>query len=490
MGFLESVINTYRLVIFLTKEKNELQKDLKTRHITMISIGGVIGAGLFVGSGTIIQSTGPAAILSYIIGALMVVLVMRMLGEMAAVNPDSGSFATYAHKAIGPWAGYTIGWLYWFNWVIIIAIEAVLLGAMVNNWFPSIPAWIASLFMIILMTITNIYSVKLYGEFEYWLAFIKVAAILIFLGLGIAMIFGLVPGVDRPSFSAVAENGGFFPKGIMPVLLSVVFISFSLSGSEVAAIAAGESENPEKNVIKAINSVVWRLMLFFVGSVTILVIFMPWNDAALLKLPYANLFRMAGVPAAAEIMNGVVFLSLLSVLNSGLYTSSRMLFSLSKKGDAPLIFSKLNSRGAPIWAIVASVFFAFICAMLKVISPDKLFAFLANSSGGVTMLMYMFVAVSHIRLRRKAEREDPGKLKVKMWLFPYLTYATLLMIVTIFVSQAFIADMRKQFYLTILAAAVVIASYFLRVRNRPAAVKDDQAGFPILKGSEIGLEKD
>lgn len=449
----------------------------------MISIGGVIGAGLFIGSGTIIQSTGPAAILSYMIGALIVVLVMRMLGEMAAVNPDSGSFATYAHKAIGPWAGYTIGWLYWFNWVIIIAIEAVLLGEMVHNWFPSIPAWIASLLMIILMTITNMYSVKLYGEFEYWLAFIKVAAILVFLGLGISMIFGIVPGVDRPDFSMISENGGFFPNGIVPVLLSVVFISFSLSGSEVAAIAAGESEDPEKNVIKAINAVVWRLMIFFVGSVSILVILIPWNETELLQFPYASVFHMAGIPAAAEIMNGVVFLSLLSVLNSGLYTSSRMLFSLSKKGDAPIIFSKLNNRGAPIWAIFASIVFAFICVTLKFISPDKLFAFLANSSGGVTMLMYMFVAVSHIRLRRKAEREDPGKLKVKMWLFPYLTYATLFIIVTIFVSQVFIADMRMQFYLTTLATAFVILSYFLKNRNKQVPIKEEEEveDFTIIK---------
>ncbi|OFD83678.1 MULTISPECIES: amino acid permease [Bacillus cereus group] len=448
----------------LAKEKKELQKDLKTRHITMISIGGVIGGGLFVGSGTIIQSTGPAAILSYIIGALMVVLVMRMLGEMAAENPDSGSFATYANKAIGPWAGYTIGWLYWFNWVIIIAIEAVLLGVMINNWFPSVPAWLASLCMVLLMTMTNVYSVKLYGEFEYWLAFIKVVAIVAFLILGVSMFFGLVP-----------------------VLLSVVFISFSLSGSEVAAIAAGESENPEKNVIRAINSVVWRLMLFFVGSVTILVMFIPWTDKELLKLPYASLFNMAGVPAAAEIMNGVVFLSLLSVMNSGIYTSSRMLFSLAKKGDAPASFSRLNSRGTPVVAIYASIVFAFICAMLKFISPDKLFAFLANSSGGVTMLMYMFVAVSHVILRREREREGAGKLKVKMWLFPYLTYATLLMIITIFVSQAFIADMRMQFYMTLLATILVIISYFLRVRKFDKQKLND---FTIIKDSEVSIEKE
>ncbi|MBK5483392.1 amino acid permease [Peribacillus sp. TH16] len=442
-------------------QPNELKHGLKTRHVTMISIGGVIGAGLFIGSGNIIDSAGPGAILSYIIAGLMIVLIMRMLGEMAVVNPDSGSFSTYAHQAIGPWAGYTIGWLYWFNWVIIIAIEATLLGTMIHDWFPSIPMWIASLSFPILMTLTNIYSVKAYGEFEYWLAFIKVAAIVIFLCLGAAMIFGFVPGFETPGLSNIIGNGGFFPNGFLPVLLSVIFITFSLSGSEVAAIAAGESENPEKNIIRAINAVVWRLLLFFVGSVAVLVILIPQGAEGLLKTPYASVFNMAGLPGAGQVMNIVIFISLLSVLNSGLYTSSRMLYSLSKKGDAPRILSRVNKRGIPIWALMASVFFAYVCTTFKFVSPDKLFAFLANSSGGVTMIMYIFIAFSHLFLRNKIEKENPGTLKVKMWLFPYLTYATIAVLFAIFVAQAFIDSMRLQFFLTSLLTILVIGSYFL-----------------------------
>ncbi|MGE7760062.1 amino acid permease [Peribacillus sp. NPDC097895] len=441
-------------------QTNELKHGLKTRHVTMISIGGVIGAGLFIGSGTIIGSAGPGAILSYIIAGLMIVLIMRMLGEMAVVNPDSGSFSTYAHQAFGPWAGYTIGWLYWFNWVIIIAIETTLLGSMVHDWFPAIPMWVASLSFPILMTITNIYSVKAYGEFEYWLAFIKVSAIVIFLILGAAMIFGFVPGFDSPGLSNISGDG-FFPNGFLPVLLSVIFITFSLSGSEVAAIAAGESENPEKNIIRAINAVVWRLLLFFVGSVAVLVIVIPQGAEDLLKTPYASVFDMAGLPAAGQVMNIVIFTSLLSVLNSGLYTSSRMLYSLSKKGDAPKILSRVNKRGIPIWALMASVFFSYVCTTFKFVSPDKLFAFLANSSGGVTMIMYIFIAFSHLYLRKKTEKENPGTLKVKMWLFPYLTYATIAMLFIIFVAQAFIDSMRLQFLLTSLLTILVIGSYFL-----------------------------
>lgn len=464
----------------MVSQKNELRKDLKTRHITMISIGGVIGAGLFVGTGGLIKSAGPGAVLSYLIGGILVVLVMRMLGEMAAVNTDSGSFSTYAGQALGKWAGYTIGWLYWFNWIIIIAFEATLAGAIIHEWLPSIPLWIGSLLLTLLMTVSNIYSVKIFGEFEYWLACIKVGTIIIFLCVGVAMILGFVPGIESPGVSNLTGIGGFLPNGFLPVLLGVVFVAFLISGSEVAAIAAGESENPEKNVIKAINSVVWRLLLFFVGSVAILVTVLPWNDAELLKTPYASVFDLAGLPAAAQIMNIVVLTSLLSVLNSGVYTGSRMLYSLAQKGEAPRLFLKVNKRGVPVGAIWACVFFAIVCTVLKFVSPDKMFAFLANSSGGITIVMYIFIAFSHLRTRRKREKENPGSLKVKMWLFPYLTYITIGILFAIFIAQAFIDGMGSQFFLTSLIVVLVISSYFLlhykRDRSIPSKEEYEKQG--------------
>ncbi|WP_338752663.1 amino acid permease [Bacillus sp. FJAT-52991] len=456
----------------MAHQNNDLKHGLKTRHVTMISIGGVIGAGLFVGSGTMVMSAGPAALISYIIAGLLIVLVMRMLGEMAVVNPVSGSFSAYAHQAMGPWAGFTIGWLYWFNWVIIITIEATLLGEMVNNWIPSIPAWIPSIIFPILMALTNMFSVRVYGEFEYWLASIKVAAIIIFLGLGVAIIFGLVPGVEAQSLSSLATMDNFFPNGVMPVLLGVVFITFSLSGSEVAAIAAGESENPEKNIIRAINAVVWRLLLFFVGSVSVIVMIIPHDSEHLLATPFASVFDMAGLPAAGQVMNFVIFISLLSVLNSGLYTSSRMVYSLSIQGSAPKFLSKVNKRGIPIWALVASLFFSYVFTLFKFISPDTLFAFLANSSGGVTIVMYIFIAISHIRLRRNLEKTNPVALKIKMWLFPYLSYATILVLFGVFVAQAFISSMRLQFFLTTILTILVIGTYFLFYNKKEEEAPD------------------
>ena len=441
--------------------ESELKHSLKTRHVTMISIGGVIGAGFFMGSGTMIDSSGPGAIISYVIAGLLIVLIMRMLGEMAAVNPDSGSFSTYAHQALGPWAGFTIGWLYWFNWIIIVTFEATLLGEILHNWVPSIPVWVGSVFFPIFMALSNAFSVKVYGEFEYWLAFIKVASISIFLGLGAAIIMGIVPGVKAQGLSEIMSGGNFFPHGLSPVFLGVIFITFSISGSEVAAIAAGESNNPEKNIIRAINSVVWRLLIFFIGSVTVLVLVIPQGAKKMLETPFASVFEMAGLPAAGQIMNIIIFISMLSVLNSGLYTSSRMLYSLSIKGDAPKFISIVTKRGIPIWALIAGVIFTYVFTLFKFVAPDTLFKFLADSSGGVTLIMYVFIAISHIRMRKKAEKENPDTLKIKMWLFPYLTYATILGVCIVYVVQAFIESMQSQFYLTSILTVIIISIYFL-----------------------------
>jgi GABA permease len=456
------------------EKQEKLQHQLKTRHITMISIGGIIGAGLFVGSGAVINSTGPGAVLSYAIAGLLVVLLMRMLGEMAIVNPDSGSFSTYARQAIGPWAGYTIGWLYWFFWVIVIAIEATAGGVIVHGWIPSIPVWVLSLILTFLLTLTNIYSVKSFAEFEYWFAMIKVVAIISFMGIGLAIIFNLVPGIESPGLSNLTEHGGFMPKGITSIFVGIITVIFSYFGAEIAAIAAGESKDPEKSVVVAINSVVWRILIFFIGSVSILVILLPWNSADALKSPYVTMLDMVGIPAAAQIMNVVVLVAVLSCLNSALYTNSRMLFSLAKKGDAPRALLKLNKKGVPVRAVWASTAIAYICAIFNFVSPDKLFLFLVNASGAIALLVYLAIAISHLRMRRKYEKENPEALKLKMWLFPYLTYATILSIIVILISMAFIDSMRSQLFLTMLITVLVIASYSFVKRKSGANLEQEE----------------
>lgn len=450
----------------MEQNSNGLKNTLKTRHITMISIGGIIGAGLFVGSGAVVNATGPGAILSYGIAGLLVILLMRMLGEMALVNPDSGSFATYAREAIGPWAGYTIGWLYWFFWVIVIAIEATAGGAIVHGWIPSLPIWVISLILTLLLTLTNVFSVKSFGEFEYWFSMIKVVAIITFMCIGLAILFGFFPGIESPGLSNLTENGGFLPKGITSIFVGIITVIFSFFGSEIAAIAAGESENPEKSIVKAINSVVLRILLFYIGSVAILVILLPWNAADLLKSPYVTMLEMVGIPSAAQIMNIVVLVAVLSCLNSALYTNSRMLFSLAKRGDAPKILLKVSKGGVPIPAVLLSTIAAYICAIFNFVSPDKLFLFLVNASGAIALLVYIVIAVSHLRLRLRLEKVNPEVLKMKMWFFPYLTYITIAAMAAILIAMAFIDSMRSQFILTMMIAILVVSSYFILNRKK------------------------
>ena len=458
----------------MEQQQNKLQKQLKSRHVTMISLGGIIGAGLFVGSGAVIHETGPGAILSYAIAGLLIVLLMRMLGEMAVVNPDSGSFSTYARQAIGPWAGYTIGWLYWFFWVIVIAIEATAGGAIVHGWIPSMPIWLVSLILTLLLTLTNVYSVKSFGEFEYWFSMIKIVAIIAFICIGVAIIFGFIPGVESPGLSNLTEHGGFMPKGFASVFVGIITVIFSFFGAEIAAIAAGESSNPEKSVVVAINSVVWRILLFFIGSVSVLVILLPWNSAESLESPYVTMLNMIGIPAAAQIMNVVVLVAVLSCLNSALYTNSRMLFSLAQNGHAPRALLKVSKNGVPVRAVLASTFFAYICSIFNFVSPDKLFLFLVNASGAIALLVYLVIAVSHLRMRRKLEKENPEAMKLKMWLFPYLTYVTITAMVVILIAMAFIDSMRSQFFLTMMITILVIISYFVSKRKTAHSSIDEE----------------
>ena len=327
-------------------ESTQLQKGLKQRHLTMIAIGGVIGAGLFVGSGVVINSTGPAAFLSYLVTGVLIVLVMRMLGEMATANPSTGSFADYARKALGGWAGFSVAWLYWYFWVIVVGFEAVA-GAEILRFWVDAPLWLLSLILMSLMTATNLFSVGSYGEFEYWFAGIKVFAIIAFLVLGTLFVLGLWPD-QRMDFSNVTSHGGFLPNGVGAIFSSIVIVVFSMVGAEIATVAAAESHDPEKAIAKATQSVIVRIATFFVGSMILLVIIVPWNDTKLGASPYVTAFDRMGIPAADHIMNAVVLTAVLSCLNSGLYTASRMLFVLAARREAPMRLITVNSRGVPV----------------------------------------------------------------------------------------------------------------------------------------------
>jgi GABA permease len=430
----------------------------------MIAIGGVIGAGLFVGSGVVIKDSGPAAFLTYALCGLLIILVMRMLGEMAAANPSTGSFADYAGKALGGWAGFSVAWLYWYFWVIVVGFEAVVGGKVLNYWFHA-PLWLLSLCLMVLMTATNLFSVSSFGEFEFWFAGIKVATIVIFLGVGTAFVFGLLPGRGM-DFSNLTSHGGFFPKGVGAVFAAIVVVIFSMVGAEVVTIAAAESREPRRAIQKATRSVVARIAIFFIGSVFLLVVILPWNSVELGASPYVAALKHMGLSGADQLMNAVVLTAVLSCLNSGLYTSSRMLFVLADRRQAPAWLVQLSGRGVPHLAILFSSAVGFGCVLMAWLAPNTVFLFLLNSSGAVILFVYWLIALSQIILRRRTPAE---KLRVKMWFFPVLSILTLAAITGVLVQMAFDRSARGQLWLSVLSWAVVVGMYFVSVRRRGPA---------------------
>lgn len=432
----------------------QLRQGLSQRQLNMIAIGGVIGAGLFVGSGVVIQATGPAAFLTYAICGVLIVLVMRMLGEMATANPSTGSFADYAATALGGWAGFSVGWLYWYFWVIVVGFEAVAGGKVLNYWFHA-PLWLLSLCLMVLMTATNLLSVTSFGEFEFWFAGIKVATIVIFLSVGTAFVLGVLPG-HSPDFANLSAHGGFFPNGVGAVFAAIVVVIFSMVGAEVVTIAAAESRDPQRAIGRATRSVVARIVIFFVGSVFLVVVIMPWNSVEIGASPYVAALEHMGLAGADQIMNAVVLTAVLSCLNSGLYTASRMLFVLADRQEAPARLVKVSRRGVPHVAILFSSAVGFGCVVMAWLAPRTVFLFLLNSSGAVVLFVYLLIALSQIVLRRRTPDEN---LRVKMWLFPVLSILTAGGIIAVLVQMAFDHAARTQLWLSLLSWAVVVVVY-------------------------------
>jgi GABA permease len=449
----------------------QLKKGLKQRHLTMIAMGGVIGAGLFVGSGVVIGNAGPGAFLSYAITGLLIIMVMRMLGEMAVANPSTGSFADYSRNALGGWAGFSTAWLYWYFWVIVVGFEAVAGAKVIQFWIPTIPLWVLSLVLMLLMTATNLFSVKSFGEFEFWFAGIKVAAIVVFLVLGGLFVLGLWPNKDM-DFSNLTAHGGFFPLGPSAIFAAIVVVIFSMVGAEIATIAAAESADPARAIAKATNSVIVRIAIFFVGSIFLLAVILPWNSAALEASPYVAAFQTMGIPYADHIMNAVVLTAVLSCLNSGLYTASRMLFVLSARREAPVVLMTVSKSGVPRAAILFSSIVGFLCVIAAAISPDRVFLFLLNSSGAVILFVYLLIAISQVILRR---RTTPDKLVVKMWLFPVLSFVVIAAIVAVLLQMAFNPDTLTQLLLSLLSWALLLVIFFATKRIRDKAPAETPA---------------
>ncbi|XIE78529.1 amino acid permease [Streptomyces sp. SBR177] len=456
-----------------------LSHGLKQRHLSMIALGGVIGAGLFVGSGAGIAAAGPSIVVAYAISGVLVMLVMRMLGEMSAANPASGSFSVHAERAFGPWAGFTAGWAFWFLLCVAVGLEGIGAAQIMTGWFPGTPEWAwVALFMVVFCG-TNLAAVKNFGEFEFWFAALKVGAIVLFLGIGVLAITGLLPGTEAPGAANLSGAGGFFPHGSEGLIVGLLASVFAYGGLETVTIAAAESEHPVQGVAKAVRTAMWRIALFYIGSMAVIVALVPWDDKAVVeKGPYVATLNHLGIPAAGEIMNVVVLVALLSAMNANIYGASRMAGSLVARGQGPQVLGRLFG-GVPRPAVLVSSLVGFGCVLLSYWSPDKAFIWLLNTIGAIILVVWFFIAASQLALRGRTEREAPEKLVVRMWLHPVLTIVALLGMAAVFFLMAREEGTRVQLYATgALTAVLAVIGYALqkaRGTARPQEPVTDRA---------------
>ncbi|KOU40622.1 amino acid permease [Streptomyces sp. WM6378] len=425
-----------------------LTHGLKQRHLSMIALGGVIGAGLFVGSGTAIAAAGPSIILAYAISGALVMLVMRMLGEMSAANPASGSFSVHAERAIGPWAGFTAGWAFWFLLCVAVGLEGIGAAGIVHGWLPGVPEWALVAVFMLLFCGTNLAAVKNFGEFEFWFAALKIGAIVLFLVIGVLAILGVLPDTSAPGLTNLTGQGGFMPNGSEGLIVGLLASVFAYGGLETVTIAAAESEHPVQGVAKAVRTAMWRIAIFYIGSMAVVVTLLPWTakDIAT-KGPYVATLDYLGIPAASHIMNVVILVALLSAMNANIYGASRMAGSLVSRGQGPKVLGK-TSGGVPRVAVLVSSAFGFVCVLLSYWRPDDIFQWLLNTIGAIILVVWFFIAASQLLLRRRLERESPEKLVVKMWLYPWLTWIALFGMAVVFVLMAREDGTRVQLYYT------------------------------------------
>lgn len=443
-----------------------LSHGLKQRHLSMIALGGVIGAGLFVGSGAGIAAAGPSIVIAYTLSGVLVMLVMRMLGEMSAAYPSSGSFSAHAERAIGPWAGFAAGWSFWVLLCTAVGLEGIGAAKIVQGWLPGTPQWMwVALFMVVFCG-ANLAAVKNFGEFEFWFAALKVGAISLFLILGGLAIAGVLPGTDSPGASNLTD---FLPHGSEGLLVGLLASVFAYGGLETVTIAAAESEDPVRGVASAVRTAMWRIALFYIGSMAVVVTLVPWSsEEVVAKGPYVATLDHLGIPGAGQLMNVVVLVALLSAMNANIYGSSRIAYSLVERGQGPKALARL-SGGVPRAAVLTSCFFGFVCVLLSYWRPDDVFPWLLNMIGAVILVVWIFIAVSQLLLRRRIEREAPEKLVVRMWGFPWLTWVALAGMVAIFVLMAREPGTRVQLCstggMTLVLAAVGYAWQRARARR-------------------------
>ncbi|RDU36729.1 aromatic amino acid transporter AroP [Neobacillus piezotolerans] len=446
-------------------EKEDLKRGLSSRHIQLIALGGAIGVGLFYGSSATIKLAGPAVVLSYLIGGIVIFAIMRALGEMAVAEPVSGSFSSYANRYLGPFAGYLTGWTYWFMWVVVGMAEITVVGVYVNYWFPDIPQWVSALAALVVITAVNLINVKAFGEFEFWFALIKIIAIVGMLIAGLAIIlFGIGNGGQPLGFDNLWAHGGFMPNGITGILLSLVMVMFSFGGVELVGITAGEAENPRKSIPKAINSVIWRILIFYIGALGIMMILFPWDKVGSDGSPFVQIFDSIGIPGAAHIINFVVLTAALSSFNSGLFSTGRMLYNLSLQKNGPAYFGKLNNSSSPSRGILFSALFLLIAVFLNYIVPEKVFMYISAVATVAVITSWTIILLTQLKFRKARSADEAAALEFKLPFYPYSSWFALAFLALVIVLMAFIEGMRVALFVGPVWYAIMYIGYRMKKR--------------------------
>lgn len=439
----------------------ELKRGLEARHIQMIALGGTIGVGLFMGSASTIQWTGPSVLLAYAICGIFIFFVMRAMGEMLYVEPSTGSFATLGYKYIHPLAGYLTAWSNWFQWVIVGMAEIIAVGAYMQYWFPDLPAWIPGLIAMVILGAANLISVKSFGEFEFWFAMIKIVTIILMIIAGFGLIFfGFGNGGDAIGLSNLWAHGGFFAGGWSGFFFALSLVIAAYQGVELIGITAGEAKDPQKTLTKAIQSIIWRILIFYIGAIFVIVTVYPWDQLNSLGSPFVSTFAKVGITAAAGIINFVVITAAMSGCNSGIFSAGRMLYTLGKNGQAPKFFAKISRSGVPLYGTFGVLIGLVIGVVLNYIAPPNIFVYVYSASVLPGMIPWFVILISHIQFRKRKGAEL-GNHPFKMPYAPFTNYLTIAFLMMVLVGMWFNDDTRIPLIVGLVFLGIVVISYYV-----------------------------
>lgn len=448
------------------------ERGLGTRQVQMIAIGGAIGVGLFLGAGANIAKAGPSLVVMYALAGVIIFFIMRALGELLLYRPVSGSFAEYSREFLGPFFGYFTAWTYWLMWVVIAMAELTAAAIYINYWFPAIPQWITALTFLIMLFGANLISVKLFGEIEFWFSMVKVTAIIgmIVIGLGV-LTFGFSAAGDTASVANLWQFDGFFPKGIGSSLMTLQGVMFAYLAVELVGVTAGESKDPEKTLPKAINTLPWRIALFYVGALTVILCVVKWTEFGPDVSPFVKAFAVIGIPAGAGIVNFVVLTAALSSCNSGMYSTGRMLRTLADNGEAPRVFRRLSAARTPALGIAVSVAFMGIGVVLNYIVPEKAFGYVTSVATAAGIWTWLMILISHIRYRRGVEE---GRLRASSFPAPGGSLCSWIAIAFLLLVTGMIAvDAEARICLYVMAVwAVALSIGWAVLKNRHPQVTE------------------